>query len=236
MEQEGSKGVVGIDAVELAKDEGAVVIIDQTKLPNSLEHIRLETPEQMYDAILHLKVRGAPAIGVCAGYCYYVCARQDSAGATSWADVREPLRAHKEYLNGSHPTAVNLSWALDRMEACAEAHASEPVADVLAALGRECRAIHEEDVRMSAAISPESSIASPNRTPVCASNQPVDEAPAFPGPRMTVPPPFSQSSSSACCSSGSAPTSYPSITSAANASSSRCVSLSISSSRGTATS
>ena len=153
MEQEGSKGVVGIDAVELAKDEGAVVIIDQTKLPNSLEHIRLETPEQMYDAILHLKVRGAPAIGVCAGYCYYVCARQDSAGATSWADVREPLRAHKEYLNGSRPTAVNLSWALDRMEACAEAHASEPVADVLAALGRECRAIHEEDVRMSAAIS-----------------------------------------------------------------------------------
>ena len=79
--QAATSGVTNVDAVELRADGGAVVIIDQTLLPNRLEYLELTDAKDMYDAIFQLKVRGAPAIGVCAGYCYYVLARQEAARA-----------------------------------------------------------------------------------------------------------------------------------------------------------
>ena len=64
----------GTENVLLGKEEKSVLIIDQTKLPNVTEYLELETLKQMYDAIFELKVRGAPAIGICAAYCYYCLA------------------------------------------------------------------------------------------------------------------------------------------------------------------
>ena len=62
------KQVTHIDNVRLGGDEKSVVIIDQTQLPNRTVYLTLRTPEEIYDAIKLLQVRGAPAIGICAAY------------------------------------------------------------------------------------------------------------------------------------------------------------------------
>ncbi len=145
------KQVTHIDNVRLGEDEKSVVIIDQTQLPNRTEYLTLRTAEEMYDAIKLLQVRGAPAIGICAAYSIYALARQwevqDSAA------FAEKFHSQKEYLNSSRPTAVNLSWALNRMEGVVAANTGKPVTEILDSLGKECRAIHEEDIAMCRAIS-----------------------------------------------------------------------------------
>ena len=76
-----------IFTVRLSADENAVEILDQTLLPNRVEYLRLETAEQLYEAVFKLRVRGAPAIGVCAGFGMYVLARKISAGAPQGGGV-----------------------------------------------------------------------------------------------------------------------------------------------------
>ena len=88
----------------------ALYIIDQTLLPGQEREIRLETLEQMYDAIKLLRVRGAPAIGICAAYCLYVLAR--GIETPDAAAFEQTLEKYAGELNGSRPTAVNLSWAI----------------------------------------------------------------------------------------------------------------------------
>nr|WP_325186666.1 S-methyl-5-thioribose-1-phosphate isomerase [uncultured Oscillibacter sp.] len=143
--------VTHIDNVRLGEDEKSVVIIDQTQLPNRTVYLTLRTAEEMYDAIKLLRVRGAPAIGICAAYSIYALARQ--WGLADYPAFAERFHERKEYLNSSRPTAVNLSWALARMESVVSAGAGKPVAEVLDLLGAECRAIHEEDIAMCRAIS-----------------------------------------------------------------------------------
>lgn len=143
--------VTHVDNIRLGDDEKSVVIIDQTQLPNRTEYLTLRTPEEMYEAILLLRVRGAPAIGICAAYCIYALAQQ--MGESDYAAFAARFHEHKEHLNSSRPTAVNLSWALNRMEGVVTANADKPVAEVVALLGRECHAIHEEDIAMCLAIS-----------------------------------------------------------------------------------
>ncbi len=143
--------VTHIDNIRLAEDGLSVIILDQTQLPNRTEYLTLRTPEEMYEAILLLRVRGAPAIGICAGYCMYVLARQmDERDYDAFARRFHEL---KEYLNSSRPTAVNLSWALNRMERVVTNHAGEPVEEILKLLEQECKAIHQEDIQMCRAIS-----------------------------------------------------------------------------------
>lgn len=145
------KQVTHIDNVRLGDDEKSVVIIDQTQLPNRTVYLTLRTPQEMYDAIKLLQVRGAPAIGICAGYSIYALARQWDI--EDYAAFAEQFHQQKEYLNASRPTAVNLSWALNRMEGVVTANASRSVEEILDLLGKECRAIHEEDIAMCRAIS-----------------------------------------------------------------------------------
>lgn len=91
-----------------------------------------------------LQVRGAPAIGVAAAYGIYVLAkRMDTEDYDTF--YREFVR-QKEYLDSSRPTAVNLSWALNRMQRVVEAHSGETVAQIKEALHRESVAIQEEDI------------------------------------------------------------------------------------------
>ena len=123
--QAATNGVTNVDAVELRADGGAVVIIDQTLLPNRLEYLELADAKDMYDAIFQLKVRGAPAIGVCAGYCYYVLARQEAARGAGYDEFASAMERQRAYLNSSRPTAVNLSWALSRMHGVTLAHRGE---------------------------------------------------------------------------------------------------------------
>ena len=132
------------DTVRLDDENNAVVIIDQTKLPGKIEIISLHTAQEIWDAIYLLQVRGAPAIGVAAAYGIYVLAKQmDTEDYDTF--YRELVR-QKEYLDSSRPTAVNLSWALNRMQRVVEAHSGETVAQIKEALHRESVAIQEEDI------------------------------------------------------------------------------------------
>ena len=132
------------DTVRLDDENNAVVIIDQTKLPGKIEIISLHTAQEIWNAIYLLQVRGAPAIGVAAAYGIYVLAkRMDTEDYDTF--YREFVR-QKEYLDSSRPTAVNLSWALNRMQRVVEAHSGETVAQIKEALHRESVAIQEKDI------------------------------------------------------------------------------------------
>ncbi len=132
------------------KAAGTLTIIDQTLLPNEEREIRLETAQDVYDAIKLLRVRGAPAIGICAAYGLYVTALDLPEEEEAFWKGLEELAA---YLNSSRPTAVNLSWAIRSMMDTAQAHRAEGRAAVLEALYERAVAIQEEDIAMCTAIS-----------------------------------------------------------------------------------
>ena len=132
-----------VDHVRLSADENDLIILDQTQLPNRQVYLSLRTREELYKAIKELQIRGAPAIGIFAGFAMYVLARQYSREG-----FLERFREDAAYLNSSRPTAVNLSWALKRMTAAAEASGGD-----LTVLRAECQAILEEDIAICTAIS-----------------------------------------------------------------------------------
>ena len=145
------KQVTHIDNVRLSDDGRAVRILDQSLLPNETIYLELQTPEELYEAIATLRVRGAPAIGIFAGYALYVLALQSKT--TSYADFLAECQKNRDYLNSSRPTAVNLRHMLDRVLAVVQ---SMPCADISAiqdAMGQMAKAIHEEDIAMCTAIS-----------------------------------------------------------------------------------
>ena len=139
------------DNVYLSDDAKSVVIIDQTKLPNEVVEITLSTAQQMYDAIKSLAVRGAPAIGICAGYSIYCLAQQIEA--ETFEEFYPLFKKASEYLNSSRPTAVNLSWALNRMDAMVNANREKSVAEIVDLMGEEAVKIQQEDIAMCKAIS-----------------------------------------------------------------------------------
>ena len=104
--------VFDIAPVKFTDDK--MMILDQTRLPGEEVYIEAKTKEDVWDAIYHLRVRGAPAIGVAAGYGLYVSVRGDEGGDIE--GFRKLVKENSEYLNSARPTAVNLSWALKRME------------------------------------------------------------------------------------------------------------------------
>ncbi|MBQ4234986.1 MAG: S-methyl-5-thioribose-1-phosphate isomerase, partial [Firmicutes bacterium] len=137
-----------LDITPLRFEDDRLFILDQTKLPNEELEIELKTAEDVWDAIKKLKVRGAPAIGVCAAYGLYVSVLDVwEIDTESFINL---VRETADYINSSRPTAVNLSWALKRMvKRVEDAAASYPVLkvkDVREIMLKEAHAIHEEDV------------------------------------------------------------------------------------------
>ena len=145
------KAVTHAQNIRYDKAAEALYIIDQTLLPIEEKEIRLTTLDEMVEAIRALRVRGAPAIGICAGYCMYVLARD------AWTEDRQAflrkLTEAGETLNASRPTAVNLSWAIREMMAVARTHLQEPREELLDALYRKAVEIHEDDIAKCRAIS-----------------------------------------------------------------------------------
>jgi methylthioribose-1-phosphate isomerase len=139
-----------IDHIRLSADERSVIILDQTLLPNEVKYITLETPEQMYEAVKALRVRGAPALGIFAGFALYALANSRGGSAR---DIRECIRANAEYLSSSRPTAVNLSWAAGRMAGVCEKNPDAAAPELLSLLRRECQDILDGDIAMCTAIS-----------------------------------------------------------------------------------
>ncbi len=145
------KQVTHIDNVRLSDDGRAVRILDQSLLPNETIYLELQTPEELYEAIATLRVRGAPAIGIFAGYALYVLALQTKA--TSYADFLAECQKNRDYLNSSRPTAVNLRHMLDRVLAVVQSMPCADIPAIQAAMWQMAKAIHEEDIAMCTAIS-----------------------------------------------------------------------------------
>lgn len=140
-----------LENVRLSDTDDSVIIIDQTRLPNELSFVELKTAADMYRAIYELQVRGAPAIGICAGFCLYVLAK-GIAGLDRSAFAAK-LQEFSDYLNSARPTAVNLSWALRRMMGVVHGNSDADVPQLLELLKKECIAIQDEDIKMCRAIS-----------------------------------------------------------------------------------
>ena len=138
-------------SVHLSEDGRSVVILDQTQLPNREVFLTLTTAQEMYDAIKCLAVRGAPAIGICAGYGMYVLSLQEDT--SDYNVFLEHLDKAGAFLNSSRPTAVNLSWAIRRMLDVVRGMAGKSVVKIREAMHRECLAIHDEDMEMCRRIS-----------------------------------------------------------------------------------
>ncbi len=132
-------------------DAPSVVILDQTKLPGKTEFLELYTEEAFYDAIRSMKVRGAPAIGICAGFALYVAAER--SGCRTEEALFAELARVKRFLCSARPTAVNLSWALGRVERAALCAKGSGVPAVLEKMKAESLAIQNEDIEMCRAIS-----------------------------------------------------------------------------------
>ena len=136
--------------IKLNAAEDGIIIVDQRALPLDLKYLEIKTQEQAYDAIESLAVRGAPAIGIFAGYSMYVLSKQIVKDAKSSSDAHQNIEKLAEYLNSSRPTAVNLSYVLTRV--------LKRIKDVdcdkiISVLKEEAVKIHEEDKAMCKAIS-----------------------------------------------------------------------------------
>ena len=138
---------LAIDTVKLSDAGDALVIIDQTLLPNEVKYLSpTETPD-ICEAIRLLRVRGAPAIGVAAAFGAYLAAYYAPD-----AELENTFLAACDMLAASRPTAVNLFWALDRMRgAFAKVKGLEPDG-IRNALRREAQAVMDEDIEISRSI------------------------------------------------------------------------------------
>jgi S-methyl-5-thioribose-1-phosphate isomerase len=120
--------------------DGRVVIVDQTLLPTELRTLELTSVDDLVDAIARLAVRGAPALGA-AGALGVVLA-VDQADREGWDDER--LAAELARVRAARPTAVNLSWGIDR--------AAGRLAQGRDAVLREALAVLDEDVTANRSI------------------------------------------------------------------------------------
>lgn len=142
-----TKSIMDYETIALDDENSALVIIDQTKLPYKTEIIHLTKQKQIWDAIYLLQVRGAPAIGCAAAIGIYLAAKElmRDNPEDDFEAFYPKFAAAKEYLDSSRPTAVNLSWALNRMDAVCRANADKPMKELLQILKQEAIEIKEED-------------------------------------------------------------------------------------------
>jgi methylthioribose-1-phosphate isomerase len=143
---------------------GGVRLLDQTLLPDTVRYLEIDDLDRMVEAIGTLRVRGAPLIGIAAAMGLAAAAERRAAGAGDAAGAAQPratagltvewLRSAASRLAAARPTAVNLSWAVERMRRVGDAaleHGDAPTA-VAARLRAEAQAIWDEDAAMCAAI------------------------------------------------------------------------------------
>ena len=125
-------------------EHNALLLLDQTRLPASEHWLRYIDYREVSQAVKTMVVRGAPAIGIAAAYAMVLAARESIHNN---ADFPAAMSQAKAALAASRPTAVNLFWALDRMECCWKACGPD-----LSRLENEACTIHLEDIRMNRAI------------------------------------------------------------------------------------
>jgi methylthioribose-1-phosphate isomerase len=132
--------------------DGAVVMVDQRKLPSEEVYVECRTAPEIARAIKTMVIRGAPAIGVAAAM--GLALGVETSKATGTQKLATEFYRLCELMASTRPTAVNLFWAIDRMKAsfAAGVTAGESVDQIKARLIAEARAIHDEDVASCRAI------------------------------------------------------------------------------------
>ena len=136
--------LLNYESVALDEAEEALVILDQTKLPCEIEMLHLKDIKEIWQAIYKLQVRGAPAIGIAAAFGLYLAIKDEDDAEKFFSRLHEV----KEYLNSSRPTAVNLSWALNRMERTAELNSDKKISEIKILLRDEALKIKAEDTEV----------------------------------------------------------------------------------------
>ena len=135
-------------------DDDAVKLMDQTRLPGTLTYLHCRTIDELDHAIRVLAVRGAPAIGVAAGYGMVLSWRLGCEDGLAMDALPDRFAQDRAQLAATRPTAVNLFWALNRMDralkwALADGCDQVAVAEILLT---EARKIHTEDIAMGRAM------------------------------------------------------------------------------------
>ncbi len=144
-------------ATHIHYEPGELRLLDQTQLPSAEVFVSLRRWPDVAEAITKLRIRGAPAIGIAAAYALALEARTLASSNTGGAHLLERMQEAGAGLIACRPTAVNLSWAVNRMLSLLSAQIqSQALPDAIAKrLEDEARSIHQEDInacrRMGAA-------------------------------------------------------------------------------------
>ena len=138
--------ILTYESVSLDENEHSLLILDQTQLPGNTDILHLTDIRDIWNAIKTLQVRGAPAIGIAAAFGLYLSAR--SLNAQDYPSFMAGLSEPRDYLNSARPTAVNLSWALNRVYSVAEASKDKSIPGIIEAMRLEALAIKSEDTEM----------------------------------------------------------------------------------------
>lgn len=130
--------------------EGAVRLLDQSRLPSQVEFLDCRDYRSVAQAIRELKVRGAPAIGVTAAM--GVALGAQSVDADEYSSFVKQVDAICDHLAASRPTAVNLFWAIARMKQKLASLKGMPIAEIKRELIRESQSILDEDIALCKAM------------------------------------------------------------------------------------
>ncbi|HTM36863.1 MAG TPA: S-methyl-5-thioribose-1-phosphate isomerase [Terriglobales bacterium] len=130
--------------------EHGVRFIDQTKLPTEEVYVNCETYQQVADVIRNMVVRGAPAIGVSAAMGIALGAKNSRAETVG--DLKRDLDQICDVMSKTRPTAVNLFWAIKRMQQKFETLRINPVERIKRALIEEAKRMHAEDIAINQAM------------------------------------------------------------------------------------
>ena len=134
---------VAVKSIQWRDDH--VRIIDQTYLHKRKVYNDIRDMGRMWEAIKKLRIRGAPAIGIAAGYGFYMGIKElpESGFQSFWVEVERVA----EYLQSARPTAVNLEWVLNRIKTTMQAHKDDPIARIKEVALETAKTIHDEDRR-----------------------------------------------------------------------------------------
>src|SRR5919201_2783107 len=126
--------------------DGALWLLDQTRLPLDVVSVVCQDDHEVADAIMQMKVRGAPAIGLAAAYGVVLAARSLASSRIAGEELIARLEEAMERLRRTRPTAVNLSWARARMHKTIRANADTDPTELADRLLAEAnRMLHEDE-------------------------------------------------------------------------------------------
>lgn len=136
-----------LDTVKLSENKEYLEILDQTLLPKTVKVLNIGKLEDIWEAIKVLRVRGAPAIGVTAALGIALCSSKLETKDIN--EFEKEFLKMKDYLASSRPTAVNLFWALNRMEKTLNKNKDKSISEIKEILFKEAENIRQEDIQIS---------------------------------------------------------------------------------------